>query len=74
MLVAPILHIGKPRGVTVRFKNFRVKNLGDLLKTFEVFEIQVFDPGLKPFETFYTEFSNSSSGKFLNLTVNKLRV
>ena len=33
--------------LTVRFKNFR-----DLLKTFEVFEIHVFDPGVKTFEVF----------------------
>ena len=38
--------------LTVRFKNFRVENFRDLPKTFEVFEIHVYDPGLKTFEVF----------------------
>ena len=37
---------------TVRFKNFRVESFRDLLKTFEVFGIDVFDPGVITFEVF----------------------
>ena len=36
----------------MKFKNFWVENFRDLLKTFEIFEIYVFDLGVKTFEVF----------------------
>ena len=54
---------------TVRFKNFWYENFGHLLKTLDILEIHVFDPGLKTFDIFSNELGFKNFQDFFDVFI-----